>query len=277
MNLRSAGKWKAAIAVLVLGLLVAPAGVEAKKKPRAKSAAELARPTSHYITTWSQTLVKYDLEDSRKMNLHIRELVFRHVEQYINRQEAASVSPVEVRREVERLFDGVRWPVNVIVKTFLKPWKQERLLGVGYSLGWSEQNRYNALAIYSLEEGKMREVSVLEFVPGPDLQPFGFVPTQNPDEWLLLVHGFRKGKSHPRLSAALFAFDGKQFRSVWEKRHVYDGKIKVENGNLVISFYQEEELIREALYRRLPPRYRAVYRRQDSTYVLDTETIIDSP
>ena len=277
MNFMSAGKWKAAIAVLMLGLLAAPAGVDAKKKSKSKSAADLARPTSHYITTWSKTLVKYDIEDSRKMNLHIRRLVFGHVEQYLNGQEAGSVSQVEVRRQVERLFDGVKWPLNVIVKTFLKSWKQERLLGVGYSLGWTEQNRYNAVAIYSLGGGKIREVSVLEFVPGPDLRPFDFVPTENPDEWLLLVHGFRKGKSHPVLSAALFAFEGGQFQPIWEKLHVYDGKLKVEDGNLVISFYQEEELIREAHQRRLPPRYRAVYRRQDSTYVLDTETIIDSP
>ena len=238
----------------------------------------ISRPTASYIHGWTQTLKQKHYKDAEFMNLHIQDLVLKHLEHYVSEQLASSsVSPAELRREMEnRVFGDVKWPVNAVVKTFLRPWKKDALLGAGYSLGWTEQNRYNVVALYLIQNGKIRQIKILNFEPGADLN-FKWLATSDPNEMWLLLHGLRKGKSHPRLALQLFVFDGNDLRAVWKKRDIYDGKFQVEEGKIVVTHYNEEEFAREIRYKRLPPRYRTVYRRIESGMELEEENVISLP
>ncbi len=238
----------------------------------------VSRSTSSYINQWTQTLQRKHHKDAELMNLHIQDLVLKHLEHYLSDQLASSsVSPAQVRREIEnRVFGDVQWPVNAVVKTFLRPWKEDALLGVGYSLGWTEQNRYNVAALYLIQKGEIRPIKVLHFEPGSDLN-FKWLSSPNRNEMWLLLHGLKKGKSHPRLALQLFVFDGNDLRAIWERRDIYDGKFQVEEGKIVVTRYNEEEFAREARYKRLPPRYRTVYRRGESGVELEEESVISVP
>ncbi len=68
------------------------------------------------------------------------------------------------------------------------------------------------------------------------------------------------GKSQPRLSAMLFAFDGSSLKSQWEARDAFDGRLEFGKGRVVLSYLKEEEYIREQVYKRKPPRHESTYK-----------------
>jgi hypothetical protein len=132
------------------------------------------------------------------------------------------------------------------------------VIGAGYTLGWSDIDRTNVIAIFSSRLGHSRLVTVTNFVPRTDLH-YAFPQEPEGGDLRFFVYGFRLGKSQPRLSAILYSFDGQSLKSLWEAHDLYDGKINVGKDKVVIRYLNEDEYIHEMAEGRKPPRHEAVY------------------
>jgi hypothetical protein len=144
------------------------------------------------------------------------------------------------------------------------------VIGAGYTLGWTRNVRTNVLAIFERRDGKTRLVTVSHFVPYTDLN-YEFVPSQDSGDFRFFVYGTRPGKSHPRLSAALYAFDGTSLKTLWETQDVYDGRMEVAGSSVTIRYLKEREFIQETSQGRTPPRYEAVYKVTPQGLEIETE------
>ena len=253
----------------------APTSDAARNRDRIRTS---TRSTASFVKAWVETLDRTHMTDALPMNHHIQELVFRYVEDSLaGKMDSSASSPVELRRDLEAsVFGELTWPYEALVRTFAHPWKDGRLLGVGYSLRWTDQNRFNAVGLFLLREGKISRVASANFVLGTDLS-FEILSPRNPDELLLLVSGIKLGKSHPRLSLMLYSFEGDELKPLWERQDIYEGKFRVEQQNLRITYLKEEEFIRETRYGRLPPRYEAVFSPKGSGFSLESDGVVSTP
>jgi hypothetical protein len=89
---------------------------------------------------------------------------------------------------------------------------------------------------------------------------YEFHPPRGSDDFWFFAWGTRSGKSQPRLSAVLYAFDGQNLKSLWETRDVYDGRMEVGENRVTIRYLKEDEYVREQSHGRKPPRHEATYR-----------------
>ena len=270
-------KWLRALILLTLfatvGFALESVAAQNRNAPRS-----YLNSTASFVKAWAGTLDRTHMTDALPMNHHIQELVFRYVEDYVaGKEDSPAPSPVELRRDLEiSVFGELKWPFEAMVRTFAHPWKGGHLLGVGYSLRWTDQNRFNGIGLFLIQEGKISRVASANFVPGTDLT-FDILPARNPDQLLLLVSGIRKGKSHPRLSLMLYSFEGDALKPQWERQDIYGGKFRVDEGNLWITYLKEEEFIRETRYGRFPPRYEALYSPQGSGFSLESDEVVSTP
>jgi hypothetical protein len=168
-------------------------------------------------------------------------------------------SGVDVRRELESVFYKLRYPVNCKPAAFAEPWKGGLLIGAGYSLGWTDINRVNTVALFENREGKTRLATVANFIPGADVR-YEFVKAPGTDDFRFFVYGLKLGKSHSRLAAVLCSYDGQTLKSLWQVDDMYDGKMTVEDDRVIIRFLKEDEYIREVAQRRKPPRHESIYK-----------------
>lgn len=203
------------------------------------------------------------LDESEPLTGEIQKLVTGHLEQWV--PQAAAGNPdqgrlmVEVRRELDGVFSKLQYPLYERTAVFVEPWRNATLIGAGYTLGWSDTARVSAVALFERSEGKARLAAVTNFLPRCDLH-YAFLPAPTSADFWLLIYGTRLGKSHPRLSAELDSFDGSALRPLWKTVDVYDGRLDVEPGRVVIHYMREDEFIEAATYGRRPPRREAVYR-----------------
>jgi len=203
----------------------------------------------------AKQLIGVPLDESDPLTSQIQTLVVRHLDEWMA---SRTPSVQEARREVERVFALFRNPLFADAESFSRPWKGDTLVGIGYTLRWTDYNRVNVLALYESRDGKSRRVALSNFVPHTD-QRYEFLPSPESGDFRFLVYGFRTGKSQLRLSANLYDFDGQNLKTVWEARDVYDGKIDVDQDRVVIRYLKEDEYIRETALRRKPPRHEATY------------------
>ena len=237
--------------VTLLGVGVA----EGKKKKKApeQPPADLAG----HVAFLAWKLRGVHMDDAGPITGEIQKLVLDHLQEWLpGAPERAS--SVAVRREIEAAFDKIRYPVTVQPACFAEPWKGGRLIGAGYSLGWTQFSRANVLALFDQRDGQTRLAAVTHFLPFVDLH-YEFLPARG-DDFRFFVWGTRPGKSQPRLSAALYAYDGENLKSQWETRDVYDGKMEVGEEKVVIRYLKEDEYVREQAHNRKPPRHQATYK-----------------
>jgi hypothetical protein len=233
-----------------LSLLVS-AVAEAKKKTPPPPPADLPGHVSYL----GQQLPGVMLEDATPITDEIQKLVVGHLQEWMADR---TPSDVEVRRQLEMAFSELRYPVFGQPAVFAQPWKEQVVIGAGYTLGWNDYDRTNVIAIFSSLLGHSRLVAVTSFVPRTDLH-YAFPEAPQGDALRFFVYGFRLGKSQPRLTAILYSFDGQNLKSLWEADDLYDGKISVERDRVVIRYLREEEYVREQAHGRRPPRYQTVY------------------
>ena len=208
-----------------------------------------------HVNYLAQQLYGVMLDDSASVTDQIQKLVLDHLQEWMADR---SPSDVEVRRQVEMAFSELHYPLYAEAAAFAQPWKDQVVVGAGYSLGWTDYDRLNVVAVFSNRQGNSRLVTVTNFVPRTDLH-YAF-PTQPDGEALrFFIYGFRPGKSQPRLSAIFYSFDGQNLKSLWEAHDVYDGKIDFEKDKVVIRYLREEEYTRELAHRRKPPRHQTIY------------------
>ena len=222
------------------------------KKPKAPP----PPPLPGRVDYLAKQLIGVPLDESDALTSQIQKLVLDHLDEWMA---SRTPSVVEARRELESAFALLRNPLSADTNSFARPWKGDTLIGIGYTLRWTDYNRVNVLALYENRDGKSRRVALSNFVPHTD-QAYEFLPSPESGDFRFLVYGFRTGKSHLRLAAKLYDFDGQNLKTVWEASDVYDGKIDVDKERVVIRYLKEDEYIRETALGRKPPRYQATYK-----------------
>ena len=211
---------------------------------------------AEYVSNQAWKLRGEHLDESGEITGDIQKRVLDHLQEWIADR---NVSSVEVRRELEAAFSKLRYPTFAWPKCFAESWKGGVVIGAGYTLGWTRNNRVNVLAIFERRDEKTRLVTVTSFVPYTDLN-YEFIPARESDDFWFLVYGTRPGKSHPRLSAVLYDYDGESLKSLWETGDVYDGKMEAGEEKVTIRYLRENEFIQETSQGRNPPRHEAVYK-----------------
>ncbi len=209
------------------------------------------------------------LDESEPLTSQVQKLVLDHMTQWINAHPPDADATVKagavpyketLRHEVESVFAKVRNPNYAIASTFLQSLGGKPVVGVGYTLGWSDFDRANVLAIYEATDAGYQQVAVSHFVPDVDLNFHFFQPPAGVSEQLwFLAYGTRLGKSSPRLSAILYSFDGKTLQPLWRTTDVYDGRISFEGDRVMISYLKEDELKQAILNHTPSVRHEASY------------------
>lgn len=195
------------------------------------------------------------LVDAVEITNEIQKLVLDHLRQWMANQ---APSDVEVRRELEKTFSLLHYPFVGQPAVFEAPWKGAVMVGAGYTLGWTDYDRVNVVALFESRDGKSRLLTVNNFVPRTDLN-YQWLPPRGWEDFRFFIYGFRLGKSHPRLTAILYAWDGQNLKSLWEDHDVYDGKLEVVDDRVIIRYLKEDEYIHAVTERRNPPRHEATY------------------
>lgn len=197
------------------------------------------------------------MDDSSQITGEIQKLVLDHLQEWLPAAPDRANS-VAVRRELEAVFEKLRYPTTSQPACFAEPWKGGRLIGAGYTLGWTRFNRVNVLALFDQRDGQTRLTAVTSFVPFADLH-YEFLPAHG-DDFRFFVWGKRPGKSQPRLSVTLYSYDGQNLKSLWETHDVYDGKMDIGEEKVTIRYLKEDEYVREQAHSRKPARHQAVYK-----------------
>jgi hypothetical protein len=236
----------------VLSLGAGAAGGQRRKPKAAPPPPDLPG----HVNYLAKQLIGVPLDESDPITGQIQKLVIDHLDEWMA---GRTPSLLEARRELESAFTQLRYPLFADVEGFSRPWKGNTLVGVGYTLRWTDYNRVNIFALYESQNGKCRRVALTDFVPYTD-QRYEFLPSPESGEFRFFIYGFRTGKSQLRLSAILFDFDGQTLKSIWEMRDVYDGKIDVDKDQVMIRYLKEDEYIRETALGRKPPRHEATYK-----------------
>ena len=224
---------------------------EGKKKTPPPPPADLPG----HVNYLAQQLQGVMLDDSAPITEEIQKLVLDHLQEWMADR---APSDVEVRRQLEMAFSELHYPLFGEPAAFAQPWKGQVVIGAGYTLGWSDYDRVNVVAIFTSRLGHGRLATVTNFVPRTNLR-YAVLQEPEGDALRFFIYGFRPGKSQPRLTAILYSFDGQNLKSLWEAHDVYDGKMDVEKDKVVIRYLREEEYAREQAHRRKPPRHQTIY------------------
>jgi hypothetical protein len=252
------------VAVAAVLLICAMAAPGVPKKPK-KAPPPDDLPTQ--VSKLARQLWGVPLDESEALTSQVEKLVLDHITQWINANPPEADSAEKdapynetLRHEVDSVFAKVRNPNSATASTFLQSLGGRPVVGVGYTLGWSDFDRANVLAMYEASEGGYQHVVVNHFVPDVDLN-FQFLqpPAGVSDQLWFLAYGTRQGKSSPRLSAILYTFDGKTLQSLWHTTDVYDGRISFGGGRVMISYLKEDELKQAILDHAPAVRHEAAY------------------
>ncbi len=195
------------------------------------------------------------LEDAGPITGQIQKLVIDHMTEWMANR---TPTDVEARHELEGVFSLLHYPLDGLPATFQQLWKGQVILGVGYTLSWSAYDRQNVVAIYSSSGGKSQYVAVTNFVPHTDLH-YVNLPQIAWDDMRFLVWGTRAGKSQDRISVALYSFDGKNLKSLWQSQDIYDGRMDVVKDKVIIRYLKEDEYVHAVERGKHPPRHQATY------------------
>ncbi|HTS67769.1 MAG TPA: hypothetical protein VMO17_02200 [Terriglobia bacterium] len=195
------------------------------------------------------------LEDAGPIIGQIQKLVVDHMAEWMANR---APTDVEVRRELESVFSLLHYPEVATPAAFAFPWKGKMVIGAGYTLGWTDFDRQNVVAIFTSSGGKSHLVTVTNFIPRTDLHYEG-LPQLAWDDFRFFIWGDRLGKSQLRLSVVLYSFDGHTLKSLWESRDMYDGEMNVMKDKVTIAYLKEDEYIHAVQRKDKPPRYLATY------------------
>lgn len=180
---------------------------------------------------------------------------------------------VRVRIELGKAFSKLHYPFYGTPVVFARPWENGELICAGYTLGWSQFERVNVLALYFSKDGKTRQVALTHFLPRADMH-YAFLPPSATGAFRFLVYGNSLGKSQPRLSAILYSFDGTKLNNLWEQQNLYDGKIEVTPDQITTRYMIESEYVQSTQQGETPPWHQAVYKVTGSGISLLTEQLM---
>ncbi|MDE3179564.1 MAG: hypothetical protein KGM47_07875 [Acidobacteriota bacterium] len=204
------------------------------------------------------------LDDSGAITSQVRTLVIDSLTSWMSangfeKEENPFPIDVRVRMHIEQDFSELQYPFFGKVVVFARPWNGSTLIGAGYTLGWSDFERVNVLALFENKDGKTNRVALTDFAPRTDMH-YAFLAPSPAGAFRFIVYGNRLGKSQPRLSAILYSFDGLKLSNLWEQRDLYDGKISVSPPTVEIRYLIEQEYIQAVAQGQWPPWHEAIYK-----------------
>jgi hypothetical protein len=258
--IRRGVRWLVAV-VLVMSLL--GLGVAQGKKKKKRSLPPPPADLPGHVNYLARQLYGVPLDESEPLTSQIQKLVIDHLNDWMGKAPLTTAPgdyplDVRVRRQLEDVFSKLHYPLFGQPAVFTEPWNGALLIGAGYTLGWTDYDRVNVVALYEGREGATRLAALKNFVPRTDLH-YAFLPA-GPDAFRFFIYGWRLGKSQPRLTAVLYSYDGKTLKSLWETQDIYDGKMEVGKDRVVVRYLKEDEYVRETVRGRKPPRHEATYR-----------------
>lgn len=237
--------------LLIIGVAMGVCLAEARKKSPPPPTGLPAQ-----VNNLAEQLPGVMLEDAGPITGQIQKLVVDHMSEWMANR---TPTDVETRRELEHVFSVLHYPLVGMPAAFTQPWKGQMVIGAGYTLGWTDFDRQNVVAIYVSSAGKSHLEAVTNFVPRTDLH-YQMLPQIAWDDLRFFVYGFRLGKSQLRLSVVLYSFDGHNLKNLWQDLDLYDGKIDVENDKLMLRYLNEDEYVHAVERNEKPPRHLATYR-----------------
>jgi len=249
--------------MLLIGMFGAGVAEGRKKKALPPPPSNLSRQ----VNSSARQLPGVMLEDAEPITSKIQKLLLDHLQEWMANK---TPSDVEVRRELESAFALLHWPIFGKPAVFDAPWKGGVVIGAGYTLGWTDYDRANVVALFVGRDGQSRLAAVTPFVPRTDLN-YEVLPPRGWDDFRFFVYGFRLGKSQLRLTAILYSFDGQNLKSLWETHDAYDGKMDVQGDKVVIRYLKEDEYVREQVHGRKPPRHESIYKITPKGLELETD------
>lgn len=238
--------------LFVLAIMLMPAGSAwGRREVGSKPSTGLPERISNIAVHLTGTR----LDESPPLTNEIEKLVVAHLDRWM-----ADRSPniVEVQQELDRVFSKLLNPAYENSRAFQAPWNGSNLIGAGYTLGWSDIWRTSVVVLFECRGGHCSQAALAHFVPGNDLH-YLVLPAGPSGDFRFIIYGTRLGKSHPRLSANLYSFDGKKLESLWEIRDKFDGTLTRQGDQILVRYLEEGEFIRATTEGRRPPRYESVY------------------
>src|SRR5271157_5355598 len=112
------------------------------------------------------------LVDAGPITDQIQKMVVDHMAEWMANR---TPTDVEVRRELESVFSLLHYPEVAVPAAFAQPWKGQMVMGAGYTLGWTDFDRQNVVAIFANSGGSSHLVTVTNFIPRVDLH-YEFLP-----------------------------------------------------------------------------------------------------
>jgi hypothetical protein len=240
-------------AVLIFAALIAvPSGFAKRKK-----APPPPPDVSDQVLTLGRKLYGTAIDDAQPITDEIEKLVLADLDTWSANR---TPSDIEMRRELERVFSKLHYPLVGEPAVLNAPWNGRTVLLAGYTLGWSDTNKVNVLAIFESADGKTHRVTETAFVPHTDLHYATLASgRQATADFRFIVYGNRLGKSQLRLTAVLYNFDGHSLKKLWEVDDAYDGRMTVASTAVTLRYLKENEYVEAETYHRKPPRYEAIY------------------
>ncbi len=238
----------ASLIILVLGVGIAEGKRKTPPPPPPTTLPER-------INALAKQLPGVMLVDAGPITGQIQKLVVDHMAEWTANR---TPTDVEVRRELEIVFSLLHYPEVAQPAAFVQSWKGQMVIGAGYTLGWTDFDRQNVVAIFTSSAGKSQLVTITNFIPRTDLH-YEFLPQLAWDDLRFFIYGNRLGKSQERLSAVLYSFDGQNLKSLWESQDIYDGEMDVVKDKVTIKYLKEDEYVEAVLRKRHPPRHMATY------------------
>ena len=240
--------------IQIVSILILFFGVGmAEGKKKAPSPPPTTLP--EHVNALAKQLPGVMLVDAGPITSQIQKLVVDHMSEWIANR---TPTDVEVRRELESVFSLLHYPEMAQPATFVFPWKGQLVIGAGYTLGWTDFDRQNVVAIFTSNGGKSQLVTITNFIPRTDLH-YEMLPQLAWDDLRFFIYGSRLGKSQERLSVILYSFDGQNLKSLWESHDFYDGQMDIVKDKVTIKFLKEDEYVEAVQRERHPPRHLATY------------------
>ena len=151
------------VSLVVLGVMMGPGAAAAAAKKRQP----VAPPVSdlpNYLSYLAWQLRGRHMDESGEITGEIQKRVLDHMQEWLTADPARAES-VTARRELERVFFNLKYPTEAKPSCFEESWKGSVILGVGYTLYWTNYNRLNVLAIFVKNSGQLRLATVTSFIP----------------------------------------------------------------------------------------------------------------
>lgn len=264
---------------LLAALALLACGASAHASPRKhRRPAPAAQPLPERINALAEKLNGIQFIDAGPIPGEIQGLVLHSLGEWLN--SGADTSPgaryslaVRVRMQLEGYFSKLHYPLFGKPAVFVRPWRGGKLIGAGYTLGWSQFDRVNCVALFEMKGGKTSQAAVTNFVPGAELA-YAFLPLSTSGAFRFIIYGNRLGKSQPRMTAALYSFNGSTLKKLWERQDLYDGKIQVTPQNVILRYLKEQEYVNAVERNQLPPGHEAIYSVTPEGLALRTERLI---